>query len=433
MKNSLASSAPAAATDAAANGAASGTRDYDYLILTAAITRPDLHAAVFPGYLRGIGTARVKWLIHVDAVGTQASVQQTIDHLARLLRAPNVDLEFLRVDGPGCFFQATRRLALRAGGLLPRCRTGVVWLEDDWLRMRPSPGVRALQALRGVLARARSARRVLRCAGRLSEQQARLDLETRQGNPRWFVSLVARDRVSFNPGIWSPALFEEAVLRPLASLPSDRVDDPETLCADPCNRAAMARRLSLFVEPTYRDAGRGWSARQGLIKWNKEPDALCGRGAVTYAPTRAPASCESAALQPGFWAVRRAFGWRLPLLLRVAPEQGRLTGRIVGFPAARFEAHAGADGAAELYLWRPHGWSYTFPFRRLERSRLQVPAPELLQVRLGRGLIEARRLRNWPWIRLLLQVPVQAVLGAAYYGVTLARRLLRFDASRQPG
>ena len=109
---------------------------YDYLVLTAAITRPDLHDRIFPDHLRMIGGARVKWLINVDDVGSGHSVDYTIANLRRLLDVPNVELEFLRAPGRGCFFQAARRLALRAGELLAQCRTGVVWLEDDW-RLTP--------------------------------------------------------------------------------------------------------------------------------------------------------------------------------------------------------------------------------------------------------------------------------------------------------
>lgn len=56
---------------------------YDYIVLTAAVTRPDLHARTFPGHLRLIGNARVKWLINIDDVKTGASVAGTMEQLGR--------------------------------------------------------------------------------------------------------------------------------------------------------------------------------------------------------------------------------------------------------------------------------------------------------------------------------------------------------------
>ncbi|MGH8518247.1 MAG: hypothetical protein ACREUE_12400, partial [Panacagrimonas sp.] len=257
------------------------TPTYDYIVLTAAITRPDLHTHIFPGHLRLVGSARVKWLINVDAVRTGHSVEATIANLARLITAPNIDLEFLPADGPGCFFQAARRLAMRAGELLAQCRTGVVWLEDDWRLATRNHGQQAMSWLRYHVARNPDGAPLRRCLGDLGAKQATLDAETMQRNALWFVSLVPRNLVSFNPGIWSKALFTRALLQTLSSRGADAVDDPETLCADPMNRGATYRQLSLFIDPAYQDAGRQWSAERGLAKWDKAPDELSRRGSVT--------------------------------------------------------------------------------------------------------------------------------------------------------
>lgn len=404
---------------------------FDYIVLTAAIPRPELHSRVFPGHLRMIGSARVKWLVNVDDADTGDSVDDTIENLTRLLTAPNIDLEFLRPTGPGCFFQATRRLARRAGELLHQCRTGVVWLEDDWLLSTRNPLQEVMNRLRFRLGRNAAGDRLSRCPGNLHDKQAMLDHETTRRNAVWFVSLVPRNLVSFNPGIWSKDLFARAILQTLSDQPTDQIDDPETLCADPWNQPGAQRGLTLFIDPAYQDAGRQWSAERGLTKWEKIPDVLARRGSVTYASgdeCRRVVPNEAFERLTGCVTLRRAFGTPLTLLGRIVPREGRLTGRLLAFPHIMFDLHPTGDGAAEVYMHRLHGWTHTYPYKKIAARVTWQAAGQQLQVQTGRGPIAGSLSRSMP-ISVLWLGPLQASVGVVYYAVTLIRRLINFDGN----
>lgn len=408
---------------------------YDYIILTAAITRPDLHSRVFPDHLRTIGGARVMWLINVDDVGTGHSIDETIANIRRLIAAPNVDVEFLRAEDRGCFFQAARRLVLRAGELLSQCRTGVVWLEDDWTLAKRTPSQDALTWLRYRIVRNPTGKSLRRCPGTLSEKQPMLDAMTTQQDPIWFVTLVSRNLVSFNPGIWSKALFTRALLRTMQRRPADAVDDPETLCADPWNQGETFKRLTLLLDPAYQDAGRQWSAERGLAKWEKAPEELAIRGSVTYVnggATTDAVSHDAMEALAGWVTIRRAFGIPLTLLGRIRLRDGRPSVRAVGFPHVIFDLRPNADSTADIYLHRIHRWSRAYPYKRIKGRAVWRPEGGQLQVQTNRGLVTGKLSRSMP-LHACWVVPLQAGLGLVYYLATLVTHLMLFDANpKQP-
>lgn len=402
---------------------------YDYIVLTAAVTRPDLHARIFPGYLRLVGNARVKWLINVDDVETGASVADTMEQLGRLLDTPNIDVEFLPRMFPGCLLRATRRLVCRAAELLPHCRTGIVWLEDDWsMTVRNAPwGL--LTRCRVALAAARLQRKLRVCPGDLRTKAAMLERET-QRNPDWFVSLVPRPRVSFNPGIWSKAFFLRAMVAPLSALPDGHVDDPETLCADRWNRQDVRTAFTLLMDPTFQDAGRQWSADRGMVKWQKSPEALTRSGSVSYVRGTAPesdAGFEALCGLEGWVRMRRAGSTAMPLLGRVAMRGGRLSGSLVGFPYIQFDLRPACKRTAQIYVHRLHRWSRTFPYEQVEGRLVWQPEAATVLIESGDERWEGR-VTCAPPLDALWVVPTQAALGLAYFVQTLIKRLGKLDA-----
>jgi hypothetical protein len=406
---------------------------YDYLVLTAAITRPDLHSQIFPHHLRFIGKARVKWLINVDDIGSGASVDETIANLQRILAAPNIDLEFLRSSKPGCFYQAARRLALRAGELLDNCRTGVLWLEDDWRLIPFNPVQRLLRTLRLGTARNRFGHRLRTCTGDLLDKQAALERAQLPSNSDWFISLVPRSRVSFNPGIWSKSFFERAMWQPLAARAVDQVDDPESLCADPWNAAEAYRRVTVFVDPLFQDAGRQWSTEHGLTKWQKAPDELAQRGSVTYT-TSIPATSKGAPpSQFTGWITIVGGKWArlLPLIGRIAYRNGHLTAKLLAYPYLSFDLHPTAPGTANVYLHRLHRWTRTYPYRKLD-ARVSWSTNDLsrLQVATRHGTFVAVVSQSMP-ISALWMAPLQGLVGHIIYAMTLLGRLFRLDADKK--
>lgn len=414
---------------------------YDYIILTAAITRPTLHREVFPRHLELLGGARVKWLINVDDVGTGYSTAETVAGLERMLAADHVDLEIFSRSSP-CFLRAAEGLVGRAHDLLDRCRVGVVWLEDDWMPRRPTVLEAALGWLRLRLASNLAGRPIRRCPGTLAAKRIGLEqLEQTVPDGRWFVSMVPRSRVSFNPGIWSRTLFEQALWRPLCNRPANQpgnepgqgLIDPETLCADPLNEPATYARLTVLVDPRFQDAGRQWSAELGVGKWSKASPVLQQCSAVTYAPRRPSCPLGPAALRPlcGWVEIpQRVLGMTLKLVGRIERRGGALTVRLVGVPYLHLELKAVAAGQAEIYLHRLQGWARTYPFKKLpgrvlwrvgERVALDVEEP-------GHGFSTSVT-TTMPW-RALWMVPLQFAAGLPLYLVSLAAALRWLDAER---
>ena len=403
---------------------------YDYLILTTAVTRPDLHRRIFPGYRAFIGSARIKWLINVDDVGTGYTVDETIEALKRLLAGPNVDIEFSSSNGRGCFFEASRRLALRASQLLAQCRTGVVWLEDDWVVRRRGVVFDTLSSLRVRLANVRSNGRLLRCAGTLAARQSALEKASLIApDALWFVSLVPRARVSLNPGIWSRALFEQSLWQPLFRRTSAELDDPESLCADPLNDAAARGKLMVFVDPLFQDAGRMWSARVGLGKWEKAADILQQQGSVTYPAPGPGFSAQASELQrlsgwitlPG-----RKLGLAFPLVGRIELQADGLRVRLLGVPFLHLELRATAAWEADVYLQRVHGWARTYPFKKLPIRLIWHPDGRRIEVQ-GTDFSAFSRVSAAMPLQALWLGPAQAAAGLLMYVGTLVAAIGRLE------
>jgi hypothetical protein len=396
---------------------------YDYLILTAAITRPDLHAELFRSHLTLIGTASVKWLVNIDDVGNGCTVAETAAQLRRLLDAPNVDLEVLHEPGPGCFFRASRVLARRADELLDECHTGVIWLEDDWALQKRGPGAELLTALRLRLSKNRLGGPLQRCPGDLVAKQGALEAHERRHGPRWFVSLVPRSRVSFNPGIWSKALFRESILAPLETA-GERVDDPETLCADPLNDPDRYHQLVVLVDPRYQDAGRLWSARSGLRKWHKSAAGLQARGAVSYqafeqTPTAPAFDLGTTVLCPDL-----LLNTPLRLLCRTRRLNEGLRLGIAGVSGLGFAVVPQTDERADLFTHRLHAWSRTYPVKRAPVTLRR----EARQVWLESGTGAARPLASPGRLDHLWRPGLQALIGLLASAASLPKVLARLDA-----
>lgn len=412
-------------------GAADRPRDrrlippvYDYLILTAAITRPDLHAELFRRHLQLIGAASVKWLVNIDDVGNGSTVAETTAQLERLLDVPNVDLEVLHQPGAGCFFRASTTLARRAAALLDQCRTGIVWLEDDWSLQRRGTGAEVLTALRLRLARNRLGGPLHRCPGDLLAKQRILEAHERRHGPRWFVSLVPRSRVSFNPGIWSRTLFEESLLGPLEAA-GERVDDPETLCADPLNDPGRYDGLAVFVDPRYQDAGRLWSARSGLRKWHKNAAGLQAHGTVSYAPAQQPEAPSAFELGTTVLCPDLLLNTPLAILCRTRRQGDGLHHLgVCGVPGVAFAVVPDTDARAELFMHRLHAWARTYPVKRVPVTLRR----ESQQFWLESDTAAARPLASPGRLDHLWRPGLQALIGLLASAASLPKVLARLDA-----
>jgi hypothetical protein len=102
------------------------------LILTTAITRPDIHDITFKHFHKIFEGIETQWLINIDKINThtQESTRNNIDLIFENTFT-NYDVTYFLPNKPG-FFHAAKRLITESEKYI-NDNTCVIWLEDDWL------------------------------------------------------------------------------------------------------------------------------------------------------------------------------------------------------------------------------------------------------------------------------------------------------------
>ena len=411
---------------------------YDFIVLTAAITRPNLHNLVFPvsfEFMRGLS---IKWLINIDDVDNASSIDETRENFSQLFAdTADIDVELLNSKDGGCFFSAARRLSARALELLPYCKTGVVWLEDDWLLNGNPSLIRFLTARRLNGPKHAPGGKVTYRSGSLLNKQTRLDALEAHGEQLWYFALVSRAEVSFNPGIWSKRLFARGFQR-LLSLPEGAVDDPESVCADPFNESGVNEDLTMLVDPVFQDAGRQWSAQHGWIKWDKDKSRLLLQGSVTYPEQRATVvlSGDEEALLDGYVLLPDLlFNSTVKLIARTRHSNDAVTAQLLAVPFLTIELRVVERWTADVFLHRSHANARTCPFKKTSAQVVwnfgnEERHPDSVSVRSPLGDFTADYSRKLPWCSLWM-FPLQAIAGLIVYVVDLFSLTKGLDRRRE--
>ena len=158
---------------------------FDLIILTTALNRSDLHTiclSPIPLLLNGL---RVKWLINIDNY-SEEDIKDTEDNLKKILLADNIDLEIFHSPHP-CVFKAVKMLSHEGYKYLNETKYGVFYLEDDWpLRIDPT------------------------------KVNLKILLDRYLKTNKDYITFNLRDKLNFNPGIFSKGLFEEKFIRRFA-------------------------------------------------------------------------------------------------------------------------------------------------------------------------------------------------------------------------
>jgi len=403
---------------------------YDFIILTTAVTRPDLHKRIFSRNLQFVEGMSVKWLINIDYINNEHTVSDTIKNFKSLfLNASNIDAEFFCTDGASCFFSAAKRLALRAQELLPECKTGVLWLEDDWEINQKTAYSQFLSKLRLKRTRNLLNKKVLSCTGNLKQKQLMLEEQGYTEDSLWFVSLVPRVGVSFNPGIWSKAMFTKGFYGKLASTSENQIDDPETLCADPYNEEYAYKEITILADPIFQDAGRRWSAEVGLEKWKKQQSVLFEQGAVTYAKqlTVSALNKEQSNHLIGFFLLPDIlFNSPLKLVAKTAyVGEGRLKVRLLAIPYLSLELRVTERWKTDVHINRMHHWAQIYPYDKapviinwyFDKSTELLDA---IEVEFSKRRFIAVYNDKIPLCSIWM-APIQAIVGGIIYIFSLIR------------
>jgi len=109
-------------------------KEYDLIILTTSVNRPDLHKDTFFKYCEFVDGLDCLWLINIDHIGYGNSLDETEINLNKILsKWNNIDFEFFVNENGGnwnSFYKAAHRLTNKANQF--NSKYGIFWLEDDW-------------------------------------------------------------------------------------------------------------------------------------------------------------------------------------------------------------------------------------------------------------------------------------------------------------
>ena len=99
------------------------------IVITTAITRPEIHDLGFKNIKWIFKGLKVKWLINIDNFPYNDITQkQTKDNFTKLLK--DFDVDYFISSKP-CFFKGVKKLVLESEKYLDE-NTCILWLEDDW-------------------------------------------------------------------------------------------------------------------------------------------------------------------------------------------------------------------------------------------------------------------------------------------------------------
>ena len=210
---------------------------YDLIICTTAVTRPDLHATIFPDYVKFLEGLNCLWLFNIDPI-LGKDVNDTVSNLNTIIQPyGNIQVDYRLTEEGGkrdSFYNACKYLIERALLYKNESKYGVLWLEDDWKYV----GVKSLTHL-------------------LSAQSIEI---------RDYVMLTKRDDktiLSFNPGVWGWELFEEICYQGIQKPFTEKNNNPERACVYPIEE--MSKRVKeVYKYHSFQDAGRKWQRTHNL-------------------------------------------------------------------------------------------------------------------------------------------------------------------------
>lgn len=205
--------------------------NYDVIILTTAVTRPDLHSVVFPKWLPSLNDLNCKWIINIDKINDK-SIDETSEHIMKSIIYDNIDLEIISTNLIGgtreAWFNSCQRVINLGYEYKPKF--GYFWLEDDWI---PTKNFLVKDILKDV------------------------------DESDWYISLHNRNDISFNPCIFSHGLFTRIMYNKINDTSKTYPKNPErNCCYAGTNPHGERKHISKFIKLNVtKDIGRDWQAK----------------------------------------------------------------------------------------------------------------------------------------------------------------------------
>jgi hypothetical protein len=202
-------------------------KEYDIVIVTTSLTRPDLHNETLikvPPIFDGL---TCKWLINIDLING-SDVESTKENILQNIQNPNIDIEFFVTNEMGgtqnAFFNSAKRLINEAVKITPK--VGYYWLEDDYFPCKEHKVKDTLQLVDG---------------------------------DSWYISYHGRNELNFNPGLWSTELFHRICVANMDTDTPSHPTNPERTCVYKGNGLYTHKEIGQFKSMfVMDDLGREW-------------------------------------------------------------------------------------------------------------------------------------------------------------------------------
>jgi hypothetical protein len=220
-------------------------KNYNLIIGTTAVTRPDLHNKVFPKYFEFLKNINWLWYIGIDNLDIGVSCEYTRDNILSLYeeyKSPNNDIVFKlndnRIPNKESFYKNALNLVDTIWAVENNSK--ILWLEDDWL-CDINEGILTLKELSNI--------------GSYDYMQL---VKRHDGNI-----------VSFNPGIWGRGLFKDVCVDKIHTYKDMSKQSPEKVCVFPVKD--VKKKVNNFIQRyCFVDVGREWTKNNGMHRTFKK-------------------------------------------------------------------------------------------------------------------------------------------------------------------
>ena len=198
--------------------------EYDFVILTTACSRSELHTQVLSEIPKFISNYKCEWIISIDKLNEDPEI--TKKNLYNILDSDNIDLEVSSSDrtaGRISWFKSVKWCINEGFKFKPRI--GYFWLEDDW---------------------------------KLTTTEKLSINDLSNGT---YISLVNRNELNFNPSIWSNDLFEKYMYKKINNeVMPDNGGNAERACCFKGDSPEATFGINMRVLDLFKDVGRDWAS-----------------------------------------------------------------------------------------------------------------------------------------------------------------------------
>lgn len=253
-------------------------KDYDLVVATTSVNRPDLHSVVFPNYFDLLDELDCYWFVNVDCIAGGCSLEETIDNYKNMFdKHSNIEYEFSSINlnakttitdedmktnphvprygedtGLAGTYEGWYKSCqyIWTQSIKPSSKYGVFWLEDDW-GVPKEPSVLETTGATGLITPIHTKLKDI--------------FEITGFGDMDYIPLTAHTGVTSQPGVFGPGLVENYILPHLNDKTNDRwMRSPERAVT----RYPMPSRNIYAQYAYFYEIGRDW-AEKNISKFKR--------------------------------------------------------------------------------------------------------------------------------------------------------------------